>query len=82
MIILATHALADTDDMMLGFAARCGPRPRGRKDEDAAVPLDVALERAPAVASMDWLMRGDAEIQRSSRTSALRTVDSVVILTY
>ena len=69
MIILATHALADTDDM-LGFAARCGPRPRGRKDDDAAVPLDVALERAPAVASMDWLMWGDAEIQCSSRTSA------------
>ena len=62
MIILATHALADTDDM-LGFAARCGPRPRGQKDDDAAVPLDVALAHTRRRRDMDGLMWGDAEIQ-------------------
>ena len=71
MIILATRALADA---MIGcwavlFDAALGPR--GPKDDDAAVPLDVALERALATIR---LLRGDAEMQCSSRKSALRTV--------
>jgi len=77
MIILATCAFADA---MIGcwavlFDAALGPR--GPKDDDAAVPLDVALERA--LATMDRLLRGDAEMQCSSRTSALRLRTVVII---
>ena len=51
--------------------------PLRTKDDDAAVPLDVALERA--LATMDRLLRGDAEMQCSSRTSALRLRTVVII---
>ena len=75
LIILATHALADADDMMMGFAARCGLRPRGRKDDDVAVPLDVALERALAVAAT-WT--GSCGATRRSSVSRKSAVDSVL----
>jgi len=56
MIILATRAFADA---MIGcwavlFDAALGPR--GQKDDDAAVPLDVALERARRRRDMDRLI--------------------------
>ena len=67
LIILATRALADA---MIGcwavlFDAALGPR--GPKDDDAAVPLDVALERTRRRHDMDGLMWGDAEIQCASQ---------------
>ena len=53
--------------------------PLRTKDDDAALPLDVALERTRRRHDMDGLMWGDAEIQCSSRTSALRLRTVVII---